>query len=96
MKFSVRPRAAREGAEARAWYRESGESGGERFTHALEAALRLAREMPHAGSPDERGNRRILVHGFPYAVCYRVSETEIVVLAVAHTSRKPGYWERRR
>jgi len=33
-----------------------------------------------------------LVHRFPYAVYYRSLAEEILILAVAHTSRQPGYW----
>jgi toxin ParE1/3/4 len=32
---------------------------------------------------------------FPYTVLYRVKNDEIFVTAVAHHSRRPGYWRRR-
>jgi hypothetical protein len=31
----------------------------------------------------------------PYLVVYAILPDQIVVLAVAHTSRKPGYWRER-
>ncbi|OLP07150.1 hypothetical protein BLL52_1546 [Rhodoferax antarcticus ANT.BR] len=34
----------------------------------------------------------MLVKGFPFAVVYMAFETEVVVYAVAHLSRRPGYW----
>jgi toxin ParE1/3/4 len=33
---------------------------------------------------------------FPYWLVYMVSEDEIRVLAVAHHSRRPGYWKERK
>ena len=33
---------------------------------------------------------------FPFAVPYQIKREEIVILALAHTSRRPGYWSRRR
>jgi hypothetical protein len=29
---------------------------------------------------------------FPFAVCYRVTNTDVQITAVAHGKRKPGYW----
>ena len=43
------------------------------------------------------GIRRYLIHRFPYALYYRwESETSrVVIYAVMHLSRKPGYWKQR-
>ncbi|MCP3142489.1 hypothetical protein [Pyxidicoccus xibeiensis] len=39
--------------------------------------------------------RRFLVWDFPFALPFMVLEDRIVVLAVAHLRRKPGYWLQR-
>ena len=39
--------------------------------------------------------RRYLIRRFPYAVIYEMRGDQAVVLAVAHTSRRPGYWRER-
>lgn len=39
-----------------------------------------------------RSTRRYLLRGFPFFVVFRATETEVVIIAVAHTSRRPGYW----
>ena len=39
--------------------------------------------------------RRRLLKAFPYAMIYEVRDTEILVVAVAHNRRKPGYWRKR-
>lgn len=40
--------------------------------------------------------RRALVKGFPYLVVYESFDKEVFVYAVAHASRRPNYWKRRR
>lgn len=39
--------------------------------------------------------RRVLTTRFPYALIHRTPPDEIVIVAVAHTSRRPGYWRDR-
>jgi toxin ParE1/3/4 len=39
--------------------------------------------------------RRARLKGFPAYVGYQVLAEEIHIFAVAHTSRKPGYWKSR-
>ncbi len=33
-----------------------------------------------------------LLKRFPYLLAFRVTDTKIRILAVAHASRRPGYW----
>lgn len=78
-------------------YYESIQVGlGERFRRAVEAAVELATSMPLAGAPHKHGTRRVFPKKFPFAIVYLPVETEIVIFAVAHFKRKPGYWKSRR
>jgi toxin ParE1/3/4 len=66
----------------------------------FEAAARGAVQTIQA-NPDLRplrpdGTRRLVMARFPYVIHYVELPTEVWVLAFAHTSRKPGYWKRRR
>jgi hypothetical protein len=38
---------------------------------------------------------RALVAGFPYYLPFQILGDEILVVAIAHASRKPNYWRRR-
>ena len=40
--------------------------------------------------------RRVLVQGFPYVIIFQVFGSEVFVYAVAHASRRPNYWRRRK
>jgi hypothetical protein len=37
----------------------------------------------------------VQVRGFPYLVVYRVGAHDLLIVAVAHAKRRPGYWARR-
>ena len=37
----------------------------------------------------------LLLRRFPYAVVVRESAEEVLVIAFAHTARRPGYWRHR-
>ena len=32
---------------------------------------------------------------FPFGIIYKIYKSELLIVAVAHHSRKPGYWEDR-
>ena len=38
--------------------------------------------------------RRSFVNGYPYVIIYDVEDEQVSIVAVAHGSRMPGYWER--
>lgn len=46
----------------------------------------------------EAPNRRrvFVLSRFPFTLPYQILGNEIVVLALAHTSKRPGYWSSRR
>lgn len=41
--------------------------------------------------------RRAVVNGFPFVVFYRIDEPRrtVIIVALAPTSREPGYWRTR-
>jgi len=65
--------------------------GGE-FTASLDAALEEVESTPFVRPIISHGCRRRMLHRFPYAVVYLAEADEIVVYAVMHLRRKPGYW----
>jgi len=89
--------AAREYRSARRWYAEQSPSAADRFRNAVGASVeRIAADyeaLPHMG----RAYRWARVSGFIYILITRIqSDGTIMVVAVAHTSRRPGYWRRRK
>jgi len=58
-------------------------------------ALSYLCELPRAAKPINRVHRSYKLHRFPYLLIYRIAGPELIVVAVAQTSGKPGYWRRR-
>jgi plasmid stabilization system protein ParE len=62
------------------------------FIREIQKTCRLILISPKA-SPKVRNNiRRKLVRRFPFAVLYEIDPNLILVVAVAHQRREPGYW----
>ena len=92
--------AANEATEAAAWYERQRAGLGEEFQRAIDAALDLLEEdivplNPVPGAAGERGAKRIILKRFPYDVVVRDLGAEVLVIAFAHHSRRPGYWRDR-
>jgi plasmid stabilization system protein ParE len=78
---------------AAATFYESRERGlGEIFLEEIELALARLQEFPFMGSSLFEEYRSLYVQRFPFSIVYRLEEKTICVLAVAHASRRPGYW----
>jgi plasmid stabilization system protein ParE len=43
-----------------------------------------------------RDIRRCEVRGFSHQVIFEIRGNEVVIVAIAHGSRRPGYWSRRK
>lgn len=68
---------------------------GLRFVREVESAIERARLFPEAWTPIPGGLRRIKPRRFPHSIVYEVMSDRLFIWAVAHTSRKPGYWRER-
>lgn len=78
-------------------YYESRSAGlGTGLAQEVERTIALIREFPESGRSAGSNRRRIRVARFPYTIVYRADPDRIVILAVAHQRRRPGYWRARR
>jgi len=95
LKLRFHPEAAVEAREARRWYRARNEQASTAFVVAYRRTLDSIREAPERWPAHRHGTRRVVLRGFPYSVVYRASDGAVVVVAVAHDKRRPGYWRER-
>ena len=66
------------------------------FTRAIDAIAKRPSTWPlWPGVGEDLGVRRFLLARFPFAVAYLIVGQEVVVLALAHVRRRPGYWLQR-
>lgn len=89
------PEAEREMLKAAAYYQSQASGLGLDFLAEVEHSVKLVKESPLSYPILEGQLRRRLVRRFPFGILYRIEPDEIVVIAVAHLRRRPGYWEKR-
>ena len=57
--------------------------------------IHCAEQVTLAGAPASKNTRRVFLRDFPFAVVYRPDADGITIFALAHHSRRPGYWQSR-
>lgn len=82
------------------WYDERENGLGERFEVAVRAAVDAALDSPESWAVWPGWDREPLVRSkgvtdFPYRIAYFVHCDHLMVVAVAHAKRRPGYWRER-
>ncbi|OJY97220.1 MAG: hypothetical protein BGP25_12210 [Lysobacterales bacterium 63-13] len=92
--------AAEEAIEAAAWYEQQRPGLGTDFFSAFDAAVDLLEQqlVPLTRCPGRAGAagaRRVILKRFPYDIVIVEHAAELIVIAVAHQSRRPGYWRER-
>jgi plasmid stabilization system protein ParE len=89
--------AREEYLKARRWY--AGHASAEvadRFRDEVDRALQKIVEQPN-NWPFYYGKFRwVRLRRFPYLIVYHADDAGIMVVAVAHASRRPGYWRHRK
>lgn len=96
MKYVFHPEALSEYAEAVQYYAQQRNEVAQAFIDAVESAVYHIRESPERWSLVDEDVRRCLTRKFPYAILYTIEQDYILILAVMHCSREPGYWKTRR
>ena len=69
---------------------------GDEFLAVVERSFDVVLAAPHRWPRVDHRHHRYVLRRFPFSVFYRFNETEIVIVAVAHHKRQPGYWSSRR
>jgi len=89
--------AAREFRAARDWYAARSSDAAERFVHAVDRAVDRIMTQANALPILLGAFRWVRVSRFPYVLIFGDRTDGVtMIIAVAHTSRRPGYWRRRK
>jgi plasmid stabilization system protein ParE len=94
-RFIVRPLAEADLENAAQWYDEERPGLAQRFLKDVDRSFVRLRERPLQFPVVAGEVRRALLHTFPYAIYFRVSDEMIVVLALLHLRRNPKIWRGR-
>ena len=101
MTFRVHKDARAEAVESADYYERQQAGLGAQFTDVVEVHLAKIKHTPQRFAKLETTRlkadiRRCLLPRFPYLIIYEIVDDHIHVLAVAHASRRPDYWIKRR
>ena len=77
------------------WYAERGKETAIRFAAEIESALVKIVDSPERFYLIDEVHRSCLLQRFPYHVVYRIVGGRVLIVAIAHAKREPGYWEHR-
>ncbi len=93
----VHPEAISEVEETAAWYEARRPGLGLEFVAAVDHAFVSLTERPEQAPvwKTPRPWRRLRLSRFPYVVFYKLEGDRVLVMAVAHAKRRPGYWTAR-
>ena len=95
MRYEFHPEALEEYDEAGHYYARQQPGLDLRFIVCVEEAIELILEDPYRWRPFDEDVRRCLTRVFPYGILYTVEPDFVLIVAVAHCSREPGYWKHR-
>lgn len=95
MNFRFHPEALEEFEQAVLYYEKRQAGLGERFAASVESAIDHIVISPDTWSILEFPVRRRLTRVFPYAVLYANFEDHVLIVAIMHCHRKPGFWKDR-
>jgi plasmid stabilization system protein ParE len=77
------------------WYDAQVPGLGSAFLLECLRILQLVGEYPDAWQQLSKSVRRCRLSRYPYAVVYARDGQDVIILAIAHLHRKPGYWRTR-
>ena len=84
--------AEAEFTDALCWYAERSTLVALEFDAEFSESIARIQEFPERYPALDGRHRFFLMRRFPYQIIYRWTNEQITIIAVAHTSRNPGYW----
>jgi len=95
MKYEFHPEALEEYRQAALWYAEREAELGLQFIGSVEDAIKRVVDSPTRWRVIDEDVRRCLTRVFPFAILYIIESEFLLIVAVMHCSREPGYWKQR-
>lgn len=78
--------------EAFNWYAERSTGAAIGFASEIDAAIEQISSDPERFPRTYAGCQRYVLKRYPYSVVYYKMPERIIVVAIAHAKRRPGYW----
>lgn len=81
--------------EAFDWYIKRSSEAADAFLTGIGASLAQIASHPQLCPAYTKNTRRRMLAWFPYSVIFQEKEDIVLIVAVAHAKRLPGYWRGR-
>ena len=78
------------------WYGKENKDLSKEFVRILEQTFEQITDNPFLFQQVFKDYRKVNTAKFPYKIIYRISENEVIVLAVIHHKRNPEVWKNRK
>jgi len=95
MRLEFHPEAELELIESALYYDKQVPGLGERFESEIRYATDLLLDQPEIGPLVDPNLRKFILTRFPFTLYYSITADVLRIEAVAHQSRRPGYWKSR-
>ena len=96
MRVKFHPDARQDLREGKAFYRHRSPLAAVAFAKEVDRAISRISETPFRYPEGDHGTRTFsFPWRFPYTLIYKIGEGRIIIIAVAHHSKEPGYWRDR-
>jgi len=95
MRLEFHPKAELELIESAVYYEKQVPGLGERFESEIRYATDLLLDQPEIGPLVDPNLRKFILTRFPFTLYYSITADVLRIEAVAHQSRRPGYWKSR-
>lgn len=95
MKLRVLLEAENEYNDALDYYIERSEEVAKSFIVEFEVAIEAILQSPRRWRMEPDGTRIFRLANYPYTLRYREDTDVVLLVAVAHNRRRPGYWRDR-
>jgi len=93
---TLHPSAQREYQVAVGWYQQRSQAAARRFVAEVDRVVAQVSTQPDRYGWYDDVFREAALRRYPYSLVYRVEPSgDVLVVAVAHASREPGYWQDR-
>jgi toxin ParE1/3/4 len=88
----VEPEAEAEIDQAASWYHQHSRIAAIGFRDATNKTIESICAHPEQYQIVYRQTPRALMDGYPYALFYTVTQTQVIVVSCFHTARDPNTW----
>ena len=95
--FSVffTPESKEDALDAYFWYEQYSPELGKSFHECLDSKIELLKQNPKTASYIYKDLRSSKIKKFPFNIIYKVTGSQIHVIAIFHHSRNPKEWRKR-